>query len=65
MCVTQTLKWNILPPTLGFPEAVLCHDLKDHSLNTDVKRFYKIPPFLIKKYSFLKKHTCRYEKIVF
>jgi len=50
---SQTLKWNVLPPTWGFPEAVLCRDLKDHSLNTDVKHFYKIPPFLVQKYGFL------------
>jgi len=53
MCDSQTLKWNILPPTWGFPEAVLCHDLKNHSLNTDVKHFYKISALLIQKYSFL------------
>jgi hypothetical protein len=46
---SQTRKWNILPPTLWFPEAVLFHDLKDQSLNTDVKHFYKISPFLIQK----------------
>lgn len=34
---------------------MLCHDLKDHSLNIDVKHFYKIPAFLIQKYSFLKR----------
>ena len=55
ICDLQTFKWNILPPTWGFQEAVLCHDLKDHSLNTDVKHFYKIPAFLIQKNSFLKR----------